>query len=127
MRLTEDSLTPGHVIGLLEVKENTQDKLTFSENCRDMFQTEMRMSRGTKPAKAELKERKDTKGFEDPNEVVGDDPLQHLAEAAKQGDGPKAARVDMGLPRIWDGDDPRLTLLEGSFVVSVENVRCVGC
>ena len=73
---------------LLEIKENTQDKLTFSEGCRDiMLQTEKRVSCGTKPTKAELKGRKSTEGFENHDEAVSDDPLQNLADAAKQRDG----------------------------------------
>ena len=49
-----------------------------------MFQKGNRVSRGTKASKAKLKGRKGTERFKDPNEAVGDDPLQHLAEAAKQ-------------------------------------------
>ena len=81
MELPEDSLTPGRVTGLLEIKENIQDKLTFSEGCREiMLQTEKRVSRGTKPAKAELKGGKSTEGFEDPDEAVSDDPRRSRAE-----------------------------------------------
>ena len=109
MELPEDSLTPSRVIGLLEVEENIQDKLTVSESCRDiMFQTEKRVSRGTKLLRTELKERV---GAEDPNEAVRDDLLKNLADAAKQRDGPEVALVSMSLPRLWDGDDHSLTPL----------------
>ena len=108
---------PGRVIGFLKIEENTQDKLTVSESCRDiMFQTEKRVSGGTKPPKTELKGRELTEGFEDPNEAVGDNPLQYLEETSKQRDGPEVARVGMGLPGLWDGDDHRLkpTVREGT-------------
>ena len=71
MELPEDSLAPGRVIGLLEIEENTQHKLTFSEGCRDLvLQKEKRVSRGKKPMKAELKGRKSTEGFEGRDEVM---------------------------------------------------------
>ena len=63
----------------------TSQQLMHSEGCKDiMFQTENRVSRGTKPTKTKLKGRESTEGFEDPDETVSDDPLQNLAEAAKQ-------------------------------------------
>ena len=74
MELPEESLRPRRVIGLLEVEENTQYKLTVSEGCRDIiFQTEKRVSRGTKPPKTELKGREGAEGFQDPNKAVGDE------------------------------------------------------
>ena len=75
------------------------------ESCKNiMFQTEKRVSRGTKFLKTELKGRTGPKGFEDTHEAVGD-----RAEAAEQRYRPKVARVGMGLPRLWDVDDHRLT------------------
>ena len=112
VELPEDSLTPCRVIGFLEIKEDTQNKLTFAKGCRDIvFQAKKRVSRGAKPTKAELKGRKSIEGFEDPDEAVSDDPLQNLAEAAKQRDRPKVTRVSMSLPRFRDGDDHSLTPL----------------
>ena len=43
MELPEDTLSPGRVTDFLEIEENTQDKLTIPESCRDMFQTEKRV------------------------------------------------------------------------------------
>ena len=53
--------------------------------------------------KKELKGRKGTEGFEDPQEAVADDPLQYLPETVEQIYGPKVAGLTWVLPGFGKG------------------------